>query len=149
MGLFPRGVIMTNANKIRKDLRQLKVNVHAVNALEKAYNTHIKRIKMLEGLEQNDYTVRLINRERDKLNSLDFKGQIEELTSLEIKYKDLIFSLPSLEKTIMVDCFFNGKSYWQIGALLGFSEEGIRKKVGLIINKLAKNLSDTQKNALN
>ena len=117
---------MTNVNKIRQDLRQLKINVHAIKALERSFETHEKRIKMLESLEQSTYTKKVIEREKAKLKALKFAEQIEELTDLEIKYKDLIYSLPSLERAIMIDCFFNGKSYWQIGVSLGFSEEGIR-----------------------
>ena len=138
MGINPRGAIMTSVQKIRQDLRQIKINAHAVSALEKAYTTHIKRIKMLESLSSNEYIKKQISREREKLESLNFLGQIEELTNLEIKYKDLISSLPPLEKAIMVDCFFNGKSYWQIGLKLGYSEEGVRKQVSVIIDKLSK-----------
>lgn len=129
---------MTIAQRIRQDLRQLKINAHAVSALDKAYLTHVKRIKMLESLTSNDSTKKQILVERKKLESLNFIGQIDELTNLEMKYKDLIFSLPPLEKAIMVDCFFNGKSYWQIGTKLGYSEESIRKKISVIIDKMAK-----------
>ena len=133
---------MTSAHKIRQDLRQLKINTHAINVLQKAYETHKRRIKMLEGLEENSYRARVIKRERAKLASLRFEEQIEALTDLELKYMHLIESLPALDKSIIVDCFINGKSYWQIGLDLGFSEEGIRKKVGVIIKKLAVNMDN-------
>lgn len=131
---------MTKVSKLRQDLRQLKINTHAINALQKSYETHIKRIKLLEALEKTDHRTKVIEREKAKLSSLRFEKQIEELTDLELKYMHLIEGLPALEKSIIVDCFINGKSYWQIGLGLGFSEEGIRKKVGVIIKKLAMNM---------
>lgn len=128
---------MANANKVRQDLRQLKINTHAINALQRAYETHKRRIKMLEGLEENSYRAKVIKREKSKLASLKFEEQIEALTDLELKYMHLIEGLPALEKSIIVDCFINGKSYWQIGLGLGYTEEGVRKKVGVIIKRLA------------
>ena len=132
---------MTSVNKVRKDLRQLKITAHAVSSLEKAFTTHEKRIKMLERLGNGEKEKALIENERKKLEHLNFLEKIKELTELELAYKDLIYALPPLEMSIMVDCFFNGKSYWQIGLSLGFTEEGIRKKVGTIIKTLAKAVS--------
>jgi len=53
---------------------------------------------------------------------------------------DAISKLDPLDRTIILDGYINGKPYWKIGRDIGYTERGVQKRIGAIIEKLAKML---------
>lgn len=128
---------MKGINEVKKDLRELKKYTHAISQLESAQKTHLMRIKLLEGLEKNERVLALIEKEKSLMASLASLASLENACALEEKYLSVINALPLIERGIIVDAFINGMPYWKIGLQIGYSEEGVRKKVSKIIAKIA------------
>ena len=123
--------------EVKKDLKNLKLYNQSVLKLKEVMDTHLMRIKMLERMEKNDKTEELIKKEQQLLSSLDFTRKIDQALFLESKYMETITSLDPLDRTIILDAYVNGLPYWKIGISLGYSEEGIRKKISKIIKNIA------------
>ena len=128
---------MKEINEVKKDLRELKKYTHAIKQLECAQRTHLARIKLLESIGGGEKTNKLIERENALLASLDAKTVIEGACTLEEKYMAKINELPLPDRGIIIDCVINGTPYWKIGLEIGYSEEGVRKRVSKIIAKIA------------
>ena len=128
---------MKGINEVKKDLRELKKYTHAIKQLESAQRTHMARIKLLESVEGGDKIKRLIEREKALILSTKAPEVIEYACALEEKYMAVINSLPLIDRGIIVDCVINGTPYWKIGLQIGYSEEGVRKKISKIIAKIA------------
>ena len=123
--------------EVKKDLKNLKLHNQSVLKLKEVMDTHLMRIKMLERMEKSDKTEELIKKEQRLLSSLDFTAKIDKALILESKYMEIITSLNPLDRTIILDAYINGLPYWKIGTSLGYSEEGIRKKISKIIKSIA------------
>ena len=130
---------MKGINEVKKDLRELKKYTHAIKQLEAAQKTHLMRIKLLEAMEKSEKITALIEKEKTLLSSASAVSVIENACALEEKYSIALDSLPLIERGIIVDAFINGTPYWKIGLKIGYSEDGVRKKVSKIISKIAKN----------
>lgn len=128
---------MKEINEVKKDLRELKKYTHAIKQLECAQRTHLARIKLLESIGGGEKTNKLIERERALLAALDVKTVIEGACTLEEKYMAKINELPLPDRGIIIDCVINGTPYWKIGLEIGYSDEGVRKRVSKIIAKIA------------
>ena len=128
---------MKEINEVKKDLRELKKYTHAIKQLECAQRTHLARIKLLESIGGGEKTNKLIERENALLASLDAKTVIEGACTLEEKYMAKINELPLPDRGIIIDCVINGTPYWKIGLEIGYSDEGVRKRVSKIIAKIA------------
>ncbi len=128
---------MKGINEVKKDLRELKKYTHAIKQLEIAQKTHLARIKLLEAMQGSARACELIEKERALLSSDKPLYLIESAIELEGKYRDAINALPLVDRGIIVDAFINGKPYWKIGTEIGYSEEGVRKRVSKIISKIA------------
>ena len=128
---------MKEINEVKKDLRELKKYTHAIKQLECAQRTHLARIKLLESIGGGEKTNKLIERERALLAALDAKTVIEGACTLEEKYMTKINELPLPDRGIIIDCVINGTPYWKIGLEIGYSDEGVRKRVSKIIAKIA------------
>ena len=128
---------MKETNEVKKDLRELKKHTHAVKQLESAQRMHFARIKLLEALPKSEKTENLIEKEKLLISSIDYQGVIEKSCTLEEKYMAAINTLPLVDRGMIVDAFINGTPYWKIGLEIGYSEEGVRKRVSKIISKIA------------
>ncbi len=131
---------MKGINEVKKDLRELKIHTHALKKLEMAQNTHLARIKMLQRLEPTKEILSLIEKEKSLIKAIDAEGRIKRAQELEEKYLDLLMALDPLDRSIMIDAFINGVPYFKIGLEIGYSDEGVRKKISKIIKKLAQAL---------
>ncbi|MBQ3018094.1 MAG: hypothetical protein IJD89_04025 [Clostridia bacterium] len=128
---------MKEINEVKKDLRELKKLTHASRAIESAVDTHLARIKTLKNLPSSERISTLISKEEELLKSLNTLGKIEDAQLLENKYMEAIMSLDPTDKTIALNTYINGVPYWKTGIELGFSEEGVRKRITKIIKKIA------------
>ena len=129
---------MKETNEVKKDLRELKKLTHAIKQLESAQRMHLARIKLLENLPKSEKIDTLIAKEKSLISSIDCQGVIEKSCALEEKYMDAINSLPLFDRGMIVDAFINGTPYWKIGLEIGYSEEGVRKKISKIISHISK-----------
>ena len=131
---------MKEISEVKKDLRELKKHTHAIKQLESAQRMHLARIKLLEALPKSEKTENLIEKEKLLISSIDYQGVIEKSCTIEEKYMAAINALPLPDRGMIVDAFINGTPYWKIGLEIGYSEEGVRKKISKIISKISKNI---------
>lgn len=124
-------------DEVKKDLKNLKLHNRSIKKLKEIMETHIMRIKMLERMEQTDKVKNIIAKERELLSSLDFATKIDKALELEKKYMEAITALDPLDREIILDAFINGLPYWKIGISVGYSEEGVRKKISKIIKNIS------------
>ena len=128
---------MKGLNEVKKDLRELKKHAHAIERLKSVQKTHMARIKMLENIAPSDKASELIEKELAHLDALPICNEIEKAREIEEKYMGAIMKLDPIEKSIIVDTYINGVPYWKIGIELGYSEEGIRKRLAKAIKSIA------------
>lgn len=125
------------AEEVKEDLKSLKNYTLAINKLRETQETHIMRIKMLEKMQKSEKINSIIERERKLLSDLDIATKISEAQEIEEKYMKTILSLSPLDRSIILDAYINGQAYWKIGVAIGYSEEGVRKKISKIIKNIA------------
>ncbi len=113
---------------------------HSIEASLQVKERHERRLEVLSKKEPSQETIDEIERIQDVLSNLQIEEYIKQSTTLEAVYMESINELEPLDKTIILDGFINGKPYWKIGQEIGFSIEGIKKRVKKIIFKLAKKI---------
>ena len=123
--------------EVKRDLKSLKNYTLAINKLRETQETHIMRIKMLEKMQKSEKINSIIERERKLLSDLNIATKISEAQEIEEKYMKTILSLSPLDRSIILDAYINGQAYWKIGVAIGYSEEGVRKKISKIIKNIA------------
>lgn len=128
---------MAKIETVKKELRSLKNTNAIIRALERTQLSHIKRIEMLRRLDPSPQVLEAIKREEAMLGQLNISKYINESRTTEERYIDAINTLEPVDKAIILDSYINGRAYWQIGQKIGFSEEGVRKRVKKIISTLA------------
>lgn len=133
-------------DEVKKDLKNLRLYNRSVSKLKELKTTHEMRIKMLERMGESEKAKEIIEREKALVSSLDFATKIDKALSLEEKYMGIITALDPLERDIIIDTYINGLPYWKIGLEIGYSEEGVRKKVSKIIKGIALSMSEVAVN---
>ena len=130
---------MTKTEKlqaVKADLKELKNTVHLINAMLKAKNDYLYKIKTLSHLNRIK-----AKEEAQRLKKVMELMKIEEYVSMaskiQTKYMDAIGSLDVISRAIAIDYFINGTPAWKIACSLNFSEEGIRKRLTKIVSKIA------------
>ncbi|MBQ7907002.1 MAG: hypothetical protein IJ309_03405 [Clostridia bacterium] len=131
---------MAELETVKKELKALKSTNTVIRALERTQLSHLKRIEMLKRLEQTPQVKDAIRREECMLAQLNISKYINDSRTTEERYIEAINSLEPIDKAIILDSYINGRAYWQIGQKIGFSEEGIRKRVKKILSTLAKRI---------
>ena len=120
---------MKGINEVKRDLRELKKHTHAIERLRLAQSTHYARIEMLNRMEKTDKINEIIEKEKRHIELLPIEKEIESARELEEKYMNAISTLGPIDKSIVIDTYINGLPYWKVGISLGYSEEGIRKRL--------------------
>lgn len=124
-------------NKIKTDLKQLKKNIKYIESYKEAEKSHKSRVTFLERLGKAEYA-KEIEREKALLKRLNPTKYIIEAGLLEERYMEAIDKLSPVDKTIIIETYLNGKPYWKTGEALGYTEEGIRKRISKSILQIAK-----------
>ena len=127
----------TKITKIKKDLRRLRKITHSVEVALQVKERHERRLAYLQNETQTEETLVEIEKIRKNLSALRIDGIIKEATALESRYMAAISKLDSLDQTIILDGYINGKPYWKIGREMGYTERGIQKRVLIAIEELA------------
>lgn len=131
---------MKGINEVKKDLKDLKKHAHAIERLQRVQSTHEARIKMLRKMNETEKTRALIEKEESFIDSIKLCEEIDSARQLEEKYMRAIIALDPIDKSIILDAYVNGVPYWKVGYELGFSEDGVRKRVNKIIKAIALNV---------
>ena len=128
---------MKEIKEVKKDLNELRKLTHAIKSIESATNTHKSRIKLLSSLAQTDKIKELISKEEELLKNIYGADKIEKAQSLEKIYMNAIMSLDPTDRSIALNTYINGLPYWKTGLEVGYSEEGVRKRIAKIIKQIA------------
>ena len=125
-------------SKVKKDLRRLRHITHSVDTALQVKERHDRRISYLEREKPTKENIEEAQKIRNNLSSLRIDEIIKEEATLESIYMDAISKLDPIDRTIILDGYINGKSYWKIGKEVGYSERGIQNRVSIIFEKIAK-----------
>jgi DNA-directed RNA polymerase specialized sigma24 family protein len=128
---------MKEIKEVKKDLNELRKLTHAIKAIESAANTHKSRINLLSSLTQNDKIKELISKEEALLKDIYGADKIEQTQSLERVYMGAIMSLDPTDRSIALNTYINGLPYWKTGLEVGYTEEGVRKRIAKIVKQIA------------
>ncbi|MBO5440852.1 MAG: sigma-70 family RNA polymerase sigma factor [Clostridia bacterium] len=126
-----------NINTIKKDLRQLKKTIHIIEALKCVQERYQQRIETLSRLALTDKVKEQIRTTKRIMGLMSIEEYIKEATEIEAKYMSAINQLDPLDKAIVLDNLVNGIPYWKIGLKLGYTEDGIKKRINKAIRKLS------------
>ena len=129
---------METTEKIKRDLRLLRKITHSIEVSLTVEKRHKERLEVLQKQEQTEEVKQNIADIEAVLATLDTAKYIQRATELESRYIEAINKLDTLDKTIILDGYVNGKAYWKIGRDIGYTEVGIQKRVNKIIEILAK-----------
>lgn len=129
---------METTEKIKRDLRLLRKITHSIEVSLTVEKRHKERLEVLQKQQQTEEVKQSIADIEAVLATLDTAKYIQRATELESRYIEAINKLDTLDKTIILDGYVNGKAYWKIGRDIGYTEVGIQKRVNKIIEILAK-----------
>ena len=128
---------MEEISKVKKEIKQLRQNMRLLDALASSDIKKSKRLDMLKASPQSEAVKAEIERIKRSLSSVDARKLSHEIMKLEEKYINAISSLPALDKTIFLEFCIEGLPYWKIGMNTGYSEDGIRKRIYKMAEKIA------------
>jgi len=126
-----------NINTVKRDLRQLRKTLHIIEALKMSQHRYLQRIEALSRLVQTDKIKEQISTTKKVMSLMKLEDYIKDATEIESKYMSAINQLDPLDRVIILDNLVNGLPYWKIGLNLGYSEDGIKKRVNKAVRKLA------------
>ena len=121
------------AKKIKKELRALRKINKSIEASFRMRSKYEKRLNYLK----NNLQAKEAERVQTLLAGLKIDEQIIRATEMEAKYMTIIDKLEPIDRTIIIDACINGKTYLAIGMDVGYSEEGVRKRIDRICYKIA------------
>ena len=128
---------METTEKIKRDLRLLRKITHSIEVSLTVEKRHKERLEVLQKQQQTEEVKQNIADIEAVLATLDTAKYIQRATELESRYIEAINKLDPLDKTIILDGYVNGKAYWKIGSDIGYTTEGVQKRVNKIIARLA------------
>ena len=122
--------------RIKTDLRRLRKITHSIEVALQVKERHERRLLYLgerPSKESEEESAKILL----NLKALRVDDCIKEATALEALYMEAISKLEPLDRTIILDGYINGKAYWKIGRDIGYTEIGVQKRVGRIIEMIA------------
>ena len=128
---------METTEKIKRDLRLLRKITHSIEVSLTVEKRHKERLEILQKQEQTEEVKQNIADIEAVLATLDTAKYLQRATELESRYIEAINKLDPLDKTIILDGYVNGKAYWKIGRDIGYTKEGVQKRVNKFIERLA------------
>lgn len=126
---------MEKIEQIKNDLRQIRRLSHSIDSKISAKERLERQKALLKDPTETDKIERVIS-------SLCIDEHITKATALEQKYISAIGALSPTEQIIIIDSYFNGLTYWQIGRKIGYSESGVQKCINKAIEKIAKSIKE-------
>lgn len=126
--------------RVKRDLRNLRKLTHSIEVSLQVKERHEKRLAWLKERQPTKEVKSDIEQIEKVLATLDMEKYINKATAIEAKYMEAINKLEPFDKTIILDGYINGKAYWKIGQEIGYSVDGIKKRVAKIIKKIGENV---------
>lgn len=129
--------------KIKAELKQLRHLNHSIatmQELERKLTERLSYLKSKATLNEDE-----ISKVEKTLASIDLSSQIKRSIDLESKYMRYIAMLPPIDQTIILEGVVNGTHYWKVAQKVGYSVEGLKKRIPLAISKIAKMLASEAK----
>lgn len=130
-------------NKIRTELKQLRHLNHSIAAMqgmEQKLKERLVYLKSKATINEDE-----IAKVEKTLSTIDLSAQIRRSIELEAKYMRCILNLPPIDQTIILEGVVNGTHYWKVAQKVGYSVEGLKKRIPLAISKIAKMLATETK----
>ena len=125
--------------KVKQDLRMLRNLNHLINTSLRAFEKRGIMLTVIRGSKQITESER-ISIEADihsTVEKLSVEKLIKKAAELETRYSNAISKLDIAERTIVTEAFLNGATYKNVGKLMGYSVETVKKKVSKILWKIA------------
>ena len=123
--------------RVKMELKELKKTVHLIDTLIRTKNEYQYRIKALS--ESNRIKSKQeINALNEVINKMNIEQYIKRAVQLQNTYTSAINSLGVVDKTILIEYYINGVPAWKIANALGYTEDGIRKRLSKAVCKIAK-----------
>jgi DNA-directed RNA polymerase specialized sigma24 family protein len=117
--------------KVKNDLRQIRVLSHQIDCVIVARDKRIERLKHLHS-----------EKEKARLQAIIVTINVDKLiaqaNALEQEYIALINRLESIDRTIIYDGYILGTPYWKIAKKIGYSEAAVQKHVTAAIEQIAR-----------
>ena len=117
--------------KIKNDLRQIRVLSHQIDCVIVARD---KRVVRLDYLHNENEKARL----QAIIDTINVDKLIAQANSLEQEYMCLINQLDSIDRTIIYDGYILGTPYWKIAKKIGYSEANVQKRALAAIEQIAR-----------
>lgn len=127
--------------KVKAELKELRHLSHSINALMAVQKRLCERLEWLRAKSNVDKEE--IEKTCRQIASINLTDKIRRSVLLEQKYMTIIWQLPSIDQTIIIEAFINGLPYWKVGQIVGYSQDGIKKRIPLALAKVQK-LLDSQ-----
>lgn len=128
--------------KIKQDLRLMRKLRHCINSTLGVFEDCEKMLIVVNGSQRLSESERISIKAdiHTTVEKLSVEQQIKQLAELEMRYAPVISKLDSTDRTIITEAFLKGKTYKNIGQLMYYSSESIKKRVNKILLKFAENL---------
>ena len=126
-------------SKIKAELKQLRHLNHSIATLQEMDRKLRERLVYLRSKATLDEDE--IAKVEKTISTIDISSQIKRSIELESKYMRFILNLPPIDQTIILEGVVNGTHYWKVAQKVGYSVEGLKKRIPLAISKIAKMLA--------
>ena len=117
--------------KIKNDLRQIRVLSHQIDCVIIARDKRIERLKHTQDEKEKTRLQAIID-------TINVDKLIAQANSLEQEYMCLINLLDSIDRTIIYDGYILGTTYWIIAKKIGYSEANVQKRALAAIEQMAR-----------
>ena len=117
--------------KVKNDLRQIRVLSHQIDCVIVARD---KRVVRLDYLHNENEKARL----QAIIDTINVDKLIAQANSLEHEYIALINRLDNIDRTIIYDGYILGTPYWKIAKKIGYSEANVQKRALAAIEQIAR-----------
>lgn len=119
------------SEKVKNDLRQIRVLSHQIDCVIVARDKRIERLKHTQDEKEKARLQAIID-------TINVDKLIAQANALEQEYIGLINLLDSIDKTIIYDGYILGTPYWKIAKKINYSEVAVQKRASAAIEKIAK-----------
>ena len=125
--------------KIRRELRDLRRIAHSIETMLTLKDRHQRRIAYLTELGTAE-ALSEVEKIKTLLDGFKIEESIAKVNEIESRYMGAIGQLETVDRTIIIEGYINGKPYWKIGKEMGYSEDGIKKRARRALEKLSDNV---------
>lgn len=127
---------------IRRELRTLRHLSRAIDAQMEAERRHSSRLAWLRTQPPTAAVRREIARLEALMSTCTLPHDIAAATAMEERYRAAMATLDPLDRLILTDSCINGRAQWKVGQTVGYSAEGVQKRLRKIVCRMAEVMPD-------